>query len=101
MTDSQLVVKMKSAIEQAQGGIAQYLCAIPIHEKRGGSTLWYGKVYVFCLQQSARWSVAYAWFNITSTDQRHFIELHGSIDENPSAAIKFTLVTGAWVQAFL
>lgn len=93
MVDAVWIQRIKHAAELAHGGRADYLYAVPVHEKRSGMTFWYGRVYVFNLQQGATVRILYAWFEEPETGPRRFYTvLRDNRVDSPAAAIR--LITG-------
>lgn len=95
MVDSVWIQKVKQAVELAHGGRADYLYAVPVHDKRDGTTFWFGRVYVFDLQQGDSVKTLYAWFEVLDTGPARFYTALGSerID-SPAAAIRLTMNPG-------
>src|ERR1700758_575196 len=62
MMDHALVDSMRVALELAHSGNAKYLYAVPVHERKNGKSIWYGRVYLFALEQQGITKQIYAWF---------------------------------------
>lgn len=93
MIDAVWIQRIKHAIELAHGGRADYLYAVPVHDKRDGTTFWYGRVYVFNLQQGATAKILYAWFEeLEAGPRRFYTVVRNDRADSPAAAVK--LITG-------
>jgi len=53
--------KLKWAVEGAHNCSAKYAGKVTVHEKRNGSTRWYGLVYIFDLIGHPKANRAYVW----------------------------------------
>jgi len=92
MFDTFWIQKLKDAVELAHGGSADYLYAVPVHEKREGATFWYGRVYVFNLQQGASTRILYAWFEELETGLRRLnTVLSDNKVDSPAAAVRLIM----------
>lgn len=89
MVDLAWIQKIRDAIELAHGGHAEYLYAIPVHDKRDGTTFWYGRVYVFNLHQGETAKILYAWYEELDIGSRRFYTVFGDARiDSPAAAVK-------------
>ena len=52
---------LKWAVETAHGCAAKYIGKVTVHEKRGGTTVWYGCVHIFDLTGHPNSHRCYSW----------------------------------------
>jgi len=52
---------LKWAVERAHGCAAKFIGKVTVHEKRKGSTVWYGSVHIFDLTRHPKAQRCYAW----------------------------------------
>ena len=89
MADEVWVKKIKQAIESAHGGDAGYLYTVPVHEKRNGTTFWYGKVYVFDWREGETGKTIFAWFEeLEAGPKRFYTVLSDDRVDSAAAAVR-------------
>ncbi len=52
---------LRWAVESAHGCAAKYIGKVTVHEKRSGSSVWYGCVHIFDLTEHPKAQRCYAW----------------------------------------
>jgi len=89
--------ELKQAVESLHGGRAKFVQAVPVHEERGGQTVWDGAVHVFNLMHQPDGAFrAYAWsYELPSGDRRFFAILHGGPIGGPKDAVSAALAAEA------
>jgi hypothetical protein len=92
MVDHVLVDRMQVALELSYSGKAKYLYAVPVHEKRNGTSIWYGRVYLFALEQPGATKKVYAWFQDAADGPKRFhaVFREGPVD-SPATAVRVAL----------
>ena len=86
--------ELAQAVEQTHGGSAQFVQAVPVREKFGGTFVWEGVVHVFDLTDNPKATRAYAWSSpIEGSDKRRFFAvLHMGAIRSPADAVRAAIV---------
>lgn len=90
--------QLKQAVESQHGGTATFVQAVPVHEKQGDQTVWYGTVSVFDLAGHPKANRAYAWsYEVPGGGgKRRFIAvLHLGPITGPVEAVRAAIVAEA------
>ena len=92
MIDHVLVYRMQFALELAHSAKAKYLYAVPVHERKNGTTIWYGRVYLFALEQQGLTKQIYAWYEDVTGGPTlfHSVFREGPVD-SPDSAVRVAL----------
>ena len=89
--------QLKQAVESQHGGAAYFVQAVPVHEERGGQTVWDGAVAIFDLWDSPSGATrAYAWsYELPDGRRRFFAVLHQHPIAGPEEAVRAATVAEA------
>jgi hypothetical protein len=85
--------KLSWAVESAHGCATKYAGKVTIHEKRNGSTVWYGCVHIFELigHPSAKWAYAWSVDAFIGHETQILTALHHGPICSPEDAVRATL----------
>jgi hypothetical protein len=86
--------QLKQAVESQHGGKAKFVQAVPVHEERGGQTVWDGTVHIFNLMRQPDGHFrAYAWSHELPDGKRQIVSvLHGGTITGPREAVRAAMM---------